>query len=70
MSHWPSKKAKAVLKALFRTSWREKSQTGSHRQLTHTTLGDYTWAFHDAEEIGPVMMAKIAKKTGLKIEDF
>jgi len=30
----------------------------------------YTWAFHDNEEIGPAMLARIAKKTGLKPTDL
>ena len=36
----------------------------SHRVLTKPGWPDYTFAFHDAEEIGPVMMVKIAKRTG------
>lgn len=31
---------------------------------------DYIWAFHDDEEIGPRMLARIAKKTGLRAEDL
>ncbi len=31
---------------------------------------DYTWAFHDREEIGPRMLSKIAKKTGLQPADL
>ena len=31
---------------------------------------EFTWAFHDKEEIGPRMLAKIAKRTGLKPEDL
>jgi hypothetical protein len=30
----------------------------------------YIWAFHDNEEIGPRMLARIAKHTGLKPEDL
>jgi hypothetical protein len=30
----------------------------------------YTWAFHDDVEIGPVMLAKIAKATGLRPDDL
>jgi hypothetical protein len=33
-------------------------------------MGDYTWAFHDSIEIGPKMLARIAKHTGLKPEDL
>jgi hypothetical protein len=33
-------------------------------------MGEYTWAFHDSVEIGPKMLARIAKHTGLKPEDI
>ena len=32
--------------------------------------GEYTFAFHDRDEIGPVMVGKVAKKTGLTPEDL
>jgi hypothetical protein len=31
---------------------------------------NYVFAFHDGEEIGPRMLARIAKRTGLKPEDL
>lgn len=31
---------------------------------------DFVFAFHDREEIGPRMLARIAKHTGLKPEDL
>jgi predicted RNA binding protein YcfA (HicA-like mRNA interferase family) len=31
---------------------------------------EVTWAFHDGDEIGPKMLARIAKRTGLKPEDI
>jgi hypothetical protein len=31
---------------------------------------DVVFAFHDSEEIGPRMLARIAKVTGLKPEDL
>jgi predicted RNA binding protein YcfA (HicA-like mRNA interferase family) len=74
MGHWPSSKAKIVLRALERIGWKEKqriSKSGSHKQLVHPDHPEeYTWSFHDGEEIGPVMLAKIAKKTGLKPENL
>lgn len=74
MSKWPATSAKRVLRALQRIGWQEKpriSTSGSHRQLQNSGYPyEYTWAFHDGEEIGPVMLAKIAKKTGLKPEDL
>jgi hypothetical protein len=32
--------------------------------------GDYVWAFHDDDEIGPRMLARIAKDTGLTPGDL
>jgi hypothetical protein len=31
---------------------------------------DFVWAFHEGQEIGPVMLARIAKKTGLTPKDL
>ena len=74
MSKFPASSAKKVYRALLRIGWREKpriSSSGSHRQLENPDYAyEYTWAFHDHEEIGPVMLAKIAKRTGLKPEDL
>ncbi len=39
-------------------------------QLERVGFADFTWAFHEADEIGPRMLARIAKQTGLKPEDF
>lgn len=69
MSRWRSTKAKTVLAALKRVGWEEVHTSGSHRKLKRG--GDsYTFAFHDKEEIGPKMLSKIAKKTGLRPEDL
>ena len=70
MSQWPSKKARLVLVALLNLGWTIKRQTGSHRTLARTGWADYTFAFHDAVEIGPRMLARVAKHTGLKPEDL
>jgi predicted RNA binding protein YcfA (HicA-like mRNA interferase family) len=70
MSNWPSRKAKQVLAALLRAGWKIKGETGSHKVLEHPDYPDYVFAFHDREEIGPRMLARIARKTGLKPEDF
>jgi predicted RNA binding protein YcfA (HicA-like mRNA interferase family) len=43
---------------------------GSHTQLIREGYQRFTWAFHDNEEIGPKMLARIAKKTGLSPEDL
>jgi hypothetical protein len=31
---------------------------------------DYPFSFHDSEELGPAILAKISKRTGLKPEDL
>lgn len=70
MSGWPSTKARRVLKALSKIGWTIKRQTGSHRVLERSGWPDYVFAFHDNEEIGPRMLARIAKHTGLRPEDL
>jgi predicted RNA binding protein YcfA (HicA-like mRNA interferase family) len=72
MSQWPSSKARRVLKALQRIGWVEHHivKGSSHQQLKRSGHPDFTWAFHDSEEIGPRMLARIAKHTGLKPEDL
>lgn len=69
MSQWPSRKAKRVLAALFKLGWQLKRQTGSHRTLAREGWPDIVFAFHDGEELGPRMLARIAKHTGLTPED-
>ena len=34
------------------------------------TRGQFIWAFHDDVEIGPKMLARIAKHTGLRPKDL
>ena len=70
MSQWPSAKAKRVLAALVKLGWQTKRQTGSHRTLSRVGWPDVVFAFHDGEEIGPRMLARIAKHTGLTPEDL
>ena len=67
---WPSTKAKHVLAALKRIGWSIKRQSGSHRTLERNGWPDYVFGFHDKETIGPKMMARIAKKTGLTTGDL
>jgi predicted RNA binding protein YcfA (HicA-like mRNA interferase family) len=59
-----------VLAALVRIGWREKRRSGSHVTLARDGWPDYVWAFHDREEIGPRMLSRIAKHTGLTPEDL
>jgi predicted RNA binding protein YcfA (HicA-like mRNA interferase family) len=70
MSQWPSAKAKRVLAALLKLGWQTKRQSGSHRTLSRLGWPDFVFAFHDGEEIGPRMLARIAKHTGLTPENL
>ncbi len=69
MGQWGSAKAQRVLAALLRIGWRVKRQAGSHRTLERDGWPDYVWAFHDGVELGPRMLARIAKHTGLLPDD-
>lgn len=70
MSAWPSSKGAAVRKALEKIGWKEIRQRGSHRTLARLGYENFVFAFGDSEEIGPVMLARIAKKTGMTPEDL
>jgi predicted RNA binding protein YcfA (HicA-like mRNA interferase family) len=60
-----------VLRALLRIGWTIKRQRdGSHRVLDRSGWPDFIFAFHDADEVGPKMLARIAKKTGLAQGDL
>jgi predicted RNA binding protein YcfA (HicA-like mRNA interferase family) len=70
VTNWPSTRAQRVLAALLRIGWTSKRQTGSHRVLSRSGSPDFVFAFHDGDEIGPRMLARIAKHTGLRPEDL
>ena len=70
MSSFPAAKAKKVLAALLRNGWVVKRQSGSHKTLSRDGWPDYVFAFHDGDEIGPSMLSRIAKATGLTPPDL
>jgi predicted RNA binding protein YcfA (HicA-like mRNA interferase family) len=70
MSEWPSARASRVLAALLRIGWSVKRQSGSHRTLSRDGWSDFVFALHDGEELGPRMLARIAKRTGLRPGDL
>jgi predicted RNA binding protein YcfA (HicA-like mRNA interferase family) len=70
VSTWGAAKAKRVLAALLRIGWRIKRQSGSHVTLVRDGWPDYVFAFHDSDEIGPRMLARIARHTGLVPDDL
>jgi predicted RNA binding protein YcfA (HicA-like mRNA interferase family) len=70
VSNWPAVKARRVQAALLRIGWSVKRVSGSHKTLARANWPDVVFAFHDDEEIGPRMLARLAKKTGLMPEDL
>ena len=71
MAQWPAIKARRLKAALKRLGWIEKrTQEGSHLTLCREAWPDFVFAFHDSEEIGPRMLARVAKKTGLEPSDI
>jgi predicted RNA binding protein YcfA (HicA-like mRNA interferase family) len=70
MNSFPAAKAKRVLAALQRNGWSIKRQSGSHKTLERTGWPNVVFAFHDHEEIGPKMLSRLAKQTGLRVDDF
>lgn len=71
MTRWPAAKSRRVLAALLRIGWSAKRQSGgSHRVLSRPDWPDFVFAFHDDDEIGPRMLARIAEHTGLRPTDL
>ena len=70
MTAWRAAKARRVLAALLRIGWTIKRETGSHRTLAREGWANYVFAFHDNDELGPKMLSRIAKHTGLTPEDL
>jgi predicted RNA binding protein YcfA (HicA-like mRNA interferase family) len=70
MSVWSARKAKVVFAALLRIGSRIKRQSGSHKVLSRDGWADFIFAFHDGDEIGPRMLSRIARHTGLCPEDI
>lgn len=71
MSTWGTAKARAVLRALLKAGWTIKREAaGSHKILSRPGWPDYVFAFHEGTEIGPAMLARIAKHTGLQPSDL
>ncbi|MBM3328146.1 MAG: type II toxin-antitoxin system HicA family toxin [Calditrichaeota bacterium] len=70
MSQWPSRRASRVLSALLKIGWTIKRSSGSHKTLVRPGYPNFVFAFHSDEEIGPKMLARIAKHTGLKPDDL
>jgi len=48
----------------------KRQSGGSHRVLERPGWADYVFAFLDGDEIGPRMLARIARHTGLTPPDL
>ena len=70
MTSWGSVKARRLLAALLRIGWQIKRESGSHRTLSRDGWPDFVFSFHDSDEIGPRMLARVARHTGLRPEDL
>jgi len=54
----------------LRIGWRIKRIAGSHKTLEHAGWADVVFAFHDNEELGSRILARLAKHTGLTPDDL
>jgi predicted RNA binding protein YcfA (HicA-like mRNA interferase family) len=70
VSVWRATKAKRVYAAPLRLGWSLKKQVGAHRKLQRPGWSNFTFSFHDGEEVGQAALAKIAKETGLGPNDL
>jgi predicted RNA binding protein YcfA (HicA-like mRNA interferase family) len=70
VSEWPSTKAKRVLAAPLCLGWRIKRQSGSHRTLSREGWPDFTFAFHDNDELGGRALVRLARDSGLTPNDL
>jgi predicted RNA binding protein YcfA (HicA-like mRNA interferase family) len=59
-----------VLAALLRIGWTLKRSSSSHKTLARPGWPDYVFSFHEDEEIGPRMLVRIARHTGLTPDDL
>ena len=71
MSQFGSVKARKLLRALHKLGWSIKRETGgSHKVLEREGWPDFVFAFHDGVEVGPKMLSRVAKRTGLTPNDL
>jgi predicted RNA binding protein YcfA (HicA-like mRNA interferase family) len=70
VSVWRAAKAGRVCAALLRLGWTLTKQVGSHRKLQRPGWPNFTFCFHDHEEVGPAALARIGKETGLRPGDL
>ncbi|MDZ4797860.1 MAG: type II toxin-antitoxin system HicA family toxin [Bryobacteraceae bacterium] len=64
MSVWSATRAKRVYAALLRLGWTLKKQVGSHRKLQRPGWQNFTFCFHDSEDVGPAALARFRRRRG------
>ncbi len=69
MSTRRSTRAQRVLAAVNRVGWAIERQSGSHRVRERQGWSNFVFAFHDRDEIGPKMLARVARHTALTPAD-
>jgi predicted RNA binding protein YcfA (HicA-like mRNA interferase family) len=66
----PELPARRVLAALLRAGFQEARRRGSHRFLVHQDGRTMLFAVHEAERVGPKLLAKILKDSHITPEQF
>ena len=68
---WPSSKAGKVFRALIKVGWEiKRHKSSSHIVLERVGYSNYVWAFSNNDELGSKMLSRIAKHTGLTVDDL
>jgi predicted RNA binding protein YcfA (HicA-like mRNA interferase family) len=70
VSNSTNTRAPRVLAALKHIGWVIKPQSAFHITFARPGWPDFVFAFHESEEVGPRMLARVAKRTGLTPENF
>ena len=59
-----------VIRLLIGLGFAEVRQKGSHKQFRHADGRGTTVPFHKGQDVGPVLLRKIARAIGLPVEQF
>ena len=59
-----------MLSALLKLGWEVTRVSGSHKTLRREGWPKFIFAYHDGEELGPKILARISKETGLSPGDL
>ena len=68
--HLVSKESEGGLRRVTQNWMGRKTRPGLAQGALASGLAGFVFAFHDQDEIGPVMLARLAKKTGLRPDDL